>query len=366
MNDSRLEDERYQERVLPLVSRSFALTIPQLPAELRIPVANAYLLCRIADTIEDESALSTAARLEALQRFVGVVCGEERSGRFAEELRPQLSRRTSPAERELVKNMERVVRVNSRLRGSQRCAIENCVRVMCEGMHRFQRTAGLHGLPHMRALDEYCYVVAGVVGELLTELFCEYSPKIAQRREKLHALDASFGQALQMTNILKDIWEDRSEGVCWLPQDIFSRHDIDIAALSPLYRDGDFAVALSELIGVAHAHLRNALSYTLLIPAAESGIRRFCLWALGLALLTLRNLQRKPYFTSSKQVKVSHRGVIITQLLTSVLARHDWALRRLFQWAARGLPLSSLAIASRPSPEGVGSRETFRPLGQFR
>jgi hypothetical protein len=36
MNDSRLEDERYQERVLPLVSRSFALTIPQLPAELRL------------------------------------------------------------------------------------------------------------------------------------------------------------------------------------------------------------------------------------------------------------------------------------------------------------------------------------------
>jgi len=366
MNDSRLEDERYQERVLPLVSRSFALTIPQLSAELRIPVANAYLLCRIADTIEDESALSTAARLKALRRFVRVIREDDRPARFAEELLPQLSRRTSPAERELARNIERVMRVNSRLHAAQRCAIESCVRVMCEGMHRFQRTGGLQGLPHMRALDEYCYVVAGVVGELLTELFCEYSPKIAQRREQLHALDASFGQALQLTNILKDIWEDRGEGACWLPQDIFSRHDIDIAALSPLYRDGDFADALSELIGVAHAHLRNALSYTLLIPTGESGIRRFCLWAIGLALLTLRNLQRKPYFTSSKQVKVSHWGLIATQLLTSALARHDWALSKLFQWASRGLPLSSLASASRPSRGGVGSREALAPLGQFR
>ena len=119
MNDSRLEDERYQERVLPLVSRSFALTIPQLPAELRIPVANAYLLCRIADTVEDESALSTAARREALQRFVGVMRGEDEPARFPEELLPQLSRRTSPAERELVKNMERVIRANSRLHASQ-------------------------------------------------------------------------------------------------------------------------------------------------------------------------------------------------------------------------------------------------------
>jgi len=41
----------YQEAILPKVSRTFALTIPQLPPALRDVVANAYLLCRIADTI---------------------------------------------------------------------------------------------------------------------------------------------------------------------------------------------------------------------------------------------------------------------------------------------------------------------------
>jgi len=46
-------DEGYQDRILPHVSRTFALTIPQLPPRLRIAVTNAYLLCRIADTIED-------------------------------------------------------------------------------------------------------------------------------------------------------------------------------------------------------------------------------------------------------------------------------------------------------------------------
>ena len=55
--DSGVSDEEYQERILPHVSRTFALTIPQLPAALRIPVTNAYLLCRIADTIEDEDLL---------------------------------------------------------------------------------------------------------------------------------------------------------------------------------------------------------------------------------------------------------------------------------------------------------------------
>jgi farnesyl-diphosphate farnesyltransferase len=50
---------------------------------------------------------------------------------------------------------------------------------------------------------------------------------------------------------------------------------------------------MRELVGVAHAHLRNALDYTLLIPGKETGIRRFCLWAIGLAVLTLRKSRRR-------------------------------------------------------------------------
>ena len=46
----------FQDQILPHVSRTFALTIPQLPMPLRTAVTNAYLLCRIADTIEDEPA----------------------------------------------------------------------------------------------------------------------------------------------------------------------------------------------------------------------------------------------------------------------------------------------------------------------
>ena len=64
---------------------------------------------------------------------------------------------------------------------------------------------------------------------MLTDLFCDYSPDIARHRPALSALAASFAQGLQMTNILKDVWEDRSRGACWLPQDVFTRHGIDLA-----------------------------------------------------------------------------------------------------------------------------------------
>ncbi len=73
--DSVSSDEVYQDQILPHVSRTFALTIPQLPPALSIPVTSAYLLCRIADTIEDEPALSAPETLAFLQRFSAVVGG---------------------------------------------------------------------------------------------------------------------------------------------------------------------------------------------------------------------------------------------------------------------------------------------------
>ena len=56
--DAQLPGSEYEQRVLQQVSRSFALTIPQLPTVLRRAVTNAYLVCRIVDTIEDEEGLS--------------------------------------------------------------------------------------------------------------------------------------------------------------------------------------------------------------------------------------------------------------------------------------------------------------------
>ena len=349
--DASITDEDYQNRILPHVSRTFALTIPQLPPALRTSVTNAYLLCRIADTIEDETAPSAAATLVLLQRFIAVVCGREDADLLARDVAPQLSERTLPAERDLILNMKRVVGITAGLDEQPRAAIRRCVDIMCRGMHQFQQTASLRGLPRATDLDDYCYYVAGVVGEMLTELFCSYSAQARQQRGALNELAVSFAQGLQMTNILKDVWEDHSRGACWLPQEVFTRYGVDLAQLSPGHGDTRFDAGMRELVGVAHVHLRYALAYTLLLPGKETGIRRFCLWAIGLAVLTLRKIAATPGFTSGAQVKVSHAAVGLTQISTNLAVRSDWLLRRLFDWAATGLPLAAPAVARRsPRP----------------
>src|ERR1700681_836710 len=256
--DSVISDELYQDRILPHVSRTFALTIPQLPPTLRTAVTSAYLLCRIADTIEDEPALSAAETMAFLQGFRGAVSGSTEPVQLARDLERRLSERTLPEERDLVSNMERVIRMTRALDERPRAAIQRCLDLMCYGMPHFQRSASVRGLARSSDLDDYCYYVAGVVGEMLTELFCDYSAEIAQQRAPLQNLAASFAQGLQMTNILKDVWEDRSRGACWLPQNVFTRHGIDLARLSAGQHDARFSAGMRELIGVAHGHLRNA------------------------------------------------------------------------------------------------------------
>jgi farnesyl-diphosphate farnesyltransferase len=353
--DSNVSDEEYQNRILPHVSRTFALTIPQLPAALRTSVTNAYLLCRIADTIEDETSPSAAATLVLLQRFVAIVCGGEPASLLVQDLASQLSTQTLPAERDLILNMERIVAVTRRLEDKQRAAIRRCVEIMCDGMHQFQQTASVRGLARASDLDDYCYYVAGVVGQMLTELFCAYSTEIRERRTALDDLAVSFAQGLQMTNILKDVWEDRARGACWLPQEVFTPYGVELGQLSAEHSDGRFGCGMLELVGVAHDHLRNALAYTLVIPGHEAGIRRFCLWAIGLAILTLRRIARNPDFTRGGEVKVSHSAVALTQLLTNLSVRNDWMLRRLFALAAAGVPLAA--------PTGVRPARSLQPSG---
>jgi farnesyl-diphosphate farnesyltransferase len=346
--DSVSSDEVYQDHILPHVSRTFALTIPQLPPALCTPVTNAYLLCRIADTIEDEPALSAPETLAYLNRFSALLGGGGEPGPLTEDLVSRLSERTLATERDLIANMARVLRVTASLGKAQKDAIQRCVELMCYGMPRFQFNASLQGLARSSDLDDYCYYVAGVVGEMLTDLFCDYSVDIAGRRPALNALAASFAQGLQMTNILKDVWEDRSRGACWLPQEVFTRHGVDLNTLASQSQDKGFSAGISELVGVAHAHLRNALDYTLLIPAKERGIRRFCLWAIGLAVLTLRKIAHHPGYTAGAQVKIRRSAVNMTLLLTNLAVTNDWVLKRLFARAARGLPLARLPDIRRP------------------
>ncbi|MGZ8143265.1 MAG: phytoene/squalene synthase family protein [Methylosarcina sp.] len=333
----KLPDDAFQAMLLEGVSRTFALTIPQLPATLYSAVANAYLLCRIVDTIEDEVSLSPEQKKYFCSEFISIVKTGTNTEPFAVELAPLLSEQTSPAEHTLIHVLPRVIEITHKFEPDQIDALATCVETMAEGMPIFQAKNLHHGLATLADLDKYCYYVAGCVGEMLAKLFCHYSPEIAQHKDELLRLSVSFGQGLQMTNILKDIWDDAKRGVCWLPQDIFTEAGFDLKNLTPETHDENFKIGLERLIGIAHGHLQNALTYTQLIPSHETGIRNFCLWALGMAVLTLRKIKRNIDFNQSDQVKITRNSVKATIFVTRLMGRSNYMLSLLFNWAGREL-----------------------------
>src|SRR3954464_11438031 len=63
---------------LDRVSRSFAFCIRQLPSPLKEWVGLSYLLCRVADTIEDAPWESSLAQFEVFERFDQALLSPER------------------------------------------------------------------------------------------------------------------------------------------------------------------------------------------------------------------------------------------------------------------------------------------------
>ena len=190
---------------------------------------------------------------------------------------------------------------------------------------------------------------------MLTELFCAHSPHIDARRDELEGRTVSFGLGLQMTNILKDIWDDYENGVCWLPREVFEGTGYDLSELQPHHTGNgpSFSASMQHMVGIAHSHLREALKYTLTIPSNEVGIRRFLIWSALLAVSTLRNISLLPLFTEGSDVKVSRWKVTGMITLSNAVIRSNAGLSGLFNIAARGLPLhngnGSSIIAERES-----------------
>ncbi len=328
----------YQEVLLPGVSRTFALTIPELPAELRDTVTNAYLLCRIADTLEDHSALPADEKRDLFLALTHAIRGDEPAAELAKRMEAAVIAFAPVAERDLVSALERVVAVTHGLPDAHRIAVTRCVTVMGEGMARFQETKSPTGLPNRAAFDDYCYRVAGVVGEMLTDLFCMEIPEMEERRGDLMPLGRDFGLGLQATNILKDVWSDRENGVCWLPRDVFEAAGCQLEEDGDWHADPAFRAGMRQCVGLAAGRLDSARDYILAVPRRETGIRRFCAWAATMAYATLRRIHRRPGFNHTEQVKIPRRQVRRLARWSARGAKRDWIMRGVLTVSGRWLP----------------------------
>lgn len=184
------------EALLKRVARSFQLSLRILPARLRPTLSLAYMLARASDTIADASSAPDFQRLALLRGLPGL---------FPEKS-PDLG--LAGPERELLNLMPRLLEALKTL--PDREEIISQWRIILEGqifdVERFAVSAsGMPAAPLTpEELEGYTQLVAGSVGEFWTRLCFKHVPDYSSRPlDEMLPLARSFGQALQLINILR-------------------------------------------------------------------------------------------------------------------------------------------------------------------
>jgi phytoene/squalene synthetase len=307
------------------VSRSFAICIPILREPLRSWVGLAYLLCRVLDTIEDSSWTSPTQQAEAFvhfERFMrGYVVGET-VARWA----ATFPRTLPQGERALVDDAPRLFDDLRRLPLPVREAVTRAALGMERGMRHFIDREGGHRivLRDMVELNQYCFFVAGIVGEMLTELLVVSRGDFPVTQTLLlHA--HRFGRFLQKVNVLKDQIGDEAAHRWLIPSPAMLRESLRGDALA------------------AREYLRE-------LPRVGREYRLFCAYSLFLGMDVVdRGRPFEPHSTPGPSGRDRTQA-----LLSDVDARIDDedALDALFADLVATLP---------SAPEQDGSRETARP-----
>jgi farnesyl-diphosphate farnesyltransferase len=227
------------EDLLQKTSRTFALSIPVLPEPTRREVMIAYLLFRIADTFEDAAHWPPEKRIAAISDFNALLRDFDRA------TAQRLSREWVYGKvahhagyEELMAEVPFVLDSFFALSPGAVEPIRTHVIRSADGMAGIvAQTRGGHLTLHsIQELKDYCYIVAGIVGEMLSELFLLDRPALAGAAAYLRERAATFGEALQLVNILKDSGVDANEGRRYLPAEVpgaevfaLARRDLGVA-----------------------------------------------------------------------------------------------------------------------------------------
>lgn len=329
----------YSQRMLELVSRTFALNIQVLPLALKKPVLLAYLFCRIADTLEDDKDIPKDLKVQLLEAFKLIFIDREhwreRNAEFMDMV-PETWSTSQDCDQLLSAWPEWPLEIFFDLSDKYVNAVSKWVIEMCDGMvifsERREGQSGWMGLESLEELDEYCYYVAGTVGLMLCDLFFVYSPLIgAKTYRAMKELAVSFGLGLQITNIVKDMKEDAQRNTCFVPQALFEQFNTSPQALIDGRDEEELTQVVDFLVQKAFNHLEDAKNYTLLIPRLEPKIRLFCLWPLFMATATLAQVTKDNKVLSSDKVKITRDEVQGIIRSTSIKVLFNSSLNNMFQ-----------------------------------
>ena len=299
---------RLERDILKSVSRSFYLSIRILPKEVRRPIGVAYLLARTSDTIADTGSVPVSIRLDRLAEFESLLKGESAPSAVASiqrDIQPP-----HPGERALITALPGMLALFGRLDpwdlAETRVLMEKIIRAQSNDLRAFPDPNRIVALQNAAELEEYTYLVAGCVGEWWTQTCFHHLPNYSRLPPgQAIELANSFGKALQLVNILRDLRTDLEAGRCYLPADELAKHGARPEALRDHPELAEPVV--DHWLARARQFLAEARTYISAVRIRRIQLACYLPWRLAGKTLDLLD-QQSPLRTRAK-LKVSRSEV---------------------------------------------------------
>ena len=300
------------DSILEGTSRSFYLSLKELPREIRKQVSLLYMLARTSDTITDSEGGEPEDLLQALESYNEFTQGNSEEAPDLEELSEFQS---NISEGLLLKNVGKVASNISQFSESDQKSIRNCLGIIIGGqildLKRF--SSGVNGIPSIEEndeLDDYAYRVAGSVGEFWTQMSLDHLFKIKEENEaEIFENGVRFGKALQMINILRDIPADLELGRCYIPRRSLDEHGMSPSDLLDSSKMESFRPLYNEYLDLTDQHLDSAVQYIEMLPHSQFRLRGSCMLPVIIGKKTVSLLRGRNVLDPDKKVKISRSEV---------------------------------------------------------
>jgi squalene synthase HpnD len=266
-NDA-IDPERHVEAVVTRSGSSFRLGMRIMPKDGRAAMYAIYAFCREVDDVADEPGLA-ADKLEQLS-----------------EWRIEIDRLyegcpTLPTTRALLGPVKIFELPKAEF-------LE-----IIDGMEMDAR--GPIWAPTLDELMLYCRRVAGAVGMLSIHAFGETRPPAP-------GLAVSLGNALQLTNILRDVHEDAADGRLYLPRELLDKHNVVGTTPEAVLADPSIAAVCADLAVLANQAFAAA---DILLHRLDRRKMRPAVLMMAVYRRTLARLEERGWDQLDRSVRIS-------------------------------------------------------------
>ena len=312
------------------VSRTFALTVDVLEEPMASQISVGYLLCRVADTVEDAGHIPPDAQSDVLRTYRRAIDPDDGTdiGEFREAVDEWL-----PEERDddwtVVAEAPTIAATFEQLDPEAQEAIVPPVLEMVDGMAMFvdrHATKGGLRIDDRDELEQYCYYAAGTVGNLITNLLTR-GDVAEERARRLRETAEEFGLLLQLVNVSKDVYDDYTEeNNVYLPAEWLEAEGVDQERVVHPENREPSARVVDRTADYARSFLDDAQAYLETMPLSNGNTMEAWTVPYLLAVGTLRELGSRPEDALTETgVKVSRQEVFAVMSAASDVGRDSLA-----------------------------------------